>query len=126
MDKSEKEVDELIHQALTKEESEYFDKLGEQNIPQMVTGLFRGKLAWMNVLMAVVSLLIFALAFYTFTEMLATEVVSDKLEWMTYTILAFIAMALLKTWGWNQIDKNALLREIKRLEFQISLLKKEN
>ena len=60
----------------------------------------------------------------TFTELLATEVLNDKLEWMTYTILGFVAMALMKTWGWNQFDKNALLREIKHLEFQISLLKK--
>ena len=124
MDKSEKEVDKLIHEALSMEESEYFDQLSEQNIPQMVTGLFKGKLAWMNVLMVIITLVVFGLTVYTFTELLATEVLNDKLEWMTYTILGFVAMALLKTWGWNQFDKNALLREIKRLEFQISLLKK--
>jgi uncharacterized membrane protein len=124
MDKSEKEVDKLIHKAFSMEESEYFDKLGEQNIPQMVTGLFSGRLAWMNVLIAIITLVVFGLTVRSFVEMLNTEVINDKLEFMTYSILGFIAMALLKTWGWNQIDKNALLREIKRLEFQISLLKK--
>jgi uncharacterized membrane protein len=124
MDKSEKEVDKLIHEAFSMEESEYFDKLGEQNIPQMVTGLFSGRLAWMNVLIAIITLVVFGLTVRSFVEMLNTEVINDKLEFMTYSILGFIAMALLKTWGWNQIDKNALLREIKRLEFQISLLKK--
>ena len=124
MDKSEKEVDKLIHEAFSMEESEYFFQLGEQNVPQMMSGLFKGKLAWMNVLMIIITLIIFVLTVFTFTELLATEVLNDKLEWITYTILGFVAMALMKTWGWNQFDKNALLREIKRLEFQISLLKK--
>lgn len=124
MDKSEKEVDKLIHEAFSMEESEYFDQLGEQNVPQMMFGLFKGKLAWMNTLIVVIQLALFGVTIYTLTEFLGTEIMNDKLEWMTYTILGFIGMALLKTWGWNQIDKNALLREIKRLEFQISLLKK--
>ncbi len=126
MNKSEKEVDDLIHQALSKEEAEYFDQLGEQNIPQMLFGLFKGKLAWMNILMSIITLGVFAFTARSFIEMLNTEVLNDKLELMTYSILGFVAMALLKTWGWNQIDKNALLREIKRLEFQISLLKKKD
>ena len=41
MDKSEKEVDQLIHEAFSIEESEYFDQLGEQNVPQMMSGLFK-------------------------------------------------------------------------------------
>ena len=121
MNKSEKEIDNLIHQALNKEEAEYFDQLGEQNIPQMVFGLFSGKLAWMNVLMVIITLGVFGLTVYAFIEMLGTDQTNDKLEWMTYSILGFVAMSLLKTWGWNQIDKNALMREIKRLEFQISI-----
>jgi uncharacterized membrane protein len=124
MDKSEKEVDKLIHEAFSMEESEYFDQLGEQNVPQMMFGLFKGKLAWMNTLIVVIQLALFGVTIYTLTEFLGTEILNDKLEWMTYTILGFIGMALLKTWGWNQIDKNALMREIKRIEFQISLLKK--
>ncbi|WP_339609081.1 DUF6768 family protein [uncultured Roseivirga sp.] len=32
---------------------------------------------------------------------------------------------LFKIWSWNQMDKNSLLREIKRLEFQVSLLGKK-
>ena len=122
MNNSEKEIDELIHQALSKEEAEYFDQLGEQNIPQMLIGFFTGKLAWMNVLISIITLAVFGLTIYTMIEMFAAEVINDKLEWMTFSILGFVMMALLKTWGWNQMDKNALMREIKRLEYQVSLL----
>ncbi len=125
MNNSDKEVDDLIHQALSKEEAAYFEKMGEQNIPQQVFSLFKGKNKWMNVLMVGMNLIVFAVAVYTFINMLDAEVINDKLEWMFYTLISFMAMSLLKSWGWNQMDKNALMREIKRLEYQVSLLKQD-
>lgn len=125
MNKSDKEIDELIHQALSKEEAAYFDQMGEQNIPQMLIGLFRGKNAWMNIVIAIMTLVIFAVSVYCFLEMLEAEVIEIKLEWMFYTLIGFMGMMLLKIWGWNQLDKNATIREIKRLEYQISLLKQQ-
>ena len=124
MNNSDKEVDDLI-QALSKEEAAYFEKMGEQNIPQQVFSLFKGKNKWMNVLMVGMNLIVFAVAVYTFINMLDAEVINDKLEWMFYTLISFMAMSLLKSWGWNQMDKNALMREIKRLEYQVSLLKQD-
>jgi len=122
MNKSEKEFDDLIQEALSKEEAEYFSQLGEQNVPQMVLGLFKGKNSWLNILIAVINIAAFGVAVFTFIQMLNTTDTNDKLEWMFYTIICFIMMVLLKIWSWNQLDKNALIREIKRLEYQVSLL----
>lgn len=123
--KNKEEVDDLIHQALSKEEAAFFDQMGEQNIPQQLLGLFRGKNSWMNVVMAIMNLVVVVLAIYTFINMLNTEVINDKLEWMFYSLVCFMIMVLFKLWGWNQMDKNVLMREIKRLEYQVSLMKKE-
>lgn len=125
MNDSEKEMDDLIHQALTKEEAAYYDQLGEQNMPQMILGLFKGKNSWITVVMFVFNLVVLGLSIYTFVEMLNTDVIVDKLEWAFYTLIGFITMSLLKIYNWNQMDKNAMLREIKRLEFQVSLLGKK-
>lgn len=125
MNKSDKEVDDLIHEALSQEEAKYFDELGEQNIPQQVFSLFQGKNKWMNVLMVFMNLAVFGVAVYTFINMLDAEGINEKLDWMFYTLIAFMAMSLLKMWGWNQMDKNVLMREIKRLEYQVSLLKRK-
>lgn len=125
MKKSDKEIDELIHSALSKEEADYFDQLGEQNIPQQLFGLLRGKNSWMNWVMIIMHVIVLAIAVWTFTEMLATDVVGEKLEWMFYTIVCFLVMVMFKLWGWNQMDKNAVLREVKRLEYQVSLLKQQ-
>ncbi|MFY0593138.1 DUF6768 family protein [Roseivirga sp.] len=126
MSKSDKEIDQMIHEALSKEEAEYFDKMGEQNIPQQLFSLFKGKNWWMNVLMVIMNVVVLAIAVYTFIHMLDAEVIDEKLEWMFYTLISFMAMMLFKLWGWNQMDKNVLMREIKRLEYQVSLMKKEN
>lgn len=125
MNKSDKEIDELIHEALTKEEAAYFDQMGEQNIPQQLFGLLKGKNSWMNWVMIVMHLVMLATAIWTFTNMLGTEVMAEKIEWMFYTIVCFLVMMMFKLWGWNQMDKNVVLREVKRLEYQISLLKQQ-
>ena len=125
MDKSDKELDQLIQQALSREEAEYFEKLGQQNIPQQLIGLFRGKNSWMNIVISVMHLVVLAIATWTFTEMLKTDIMVEKLEWMFYTIICFMSMMLFKLWGWNQMDKNVVLREVKRLEYQIALLQAE-
>lgn len=125
MDKSEKELDQLIQQALSREEAEYFEQLGQQNLPQQLIGLFRGKNSWMNIVISIMHLVVLGIAAWTFTEMLKTEVMGEKLEWMFYTIICFMSMMLFKLWGWNQMDKNMVLREVKRLEYQIALLQAE-
>ncbi len=125
MNKTDKEIDALIHEALNKEEAEYFDKLGEQNVPQMLGGLFRGKNSWLNIYVLIMQLIIFGVTVWTFLEFLGAEEMMQKMEWMFYTLLGWIATAMLKQWSWNQMDKNELKREIKRLEYQLSLLGKK-
>lgn len=125
MNKSEKEIDHLIQEALSKEEAAYYAELGEQNMPQKLLSLFRGKNSWLNVVIMLISLVVLSLSIYCFIEMLNTDVISDKLEWAFYALIGFMSNILFKIWSWNQMDKNSLLREIKRLEFQVSLLGKK-
>ncbi|MFT6054408.1 MAG: hypothetical protein ACJAS3_000516 [Roseivirga sp.] len=125
MKNSENEIDDLIHQALNKEEAAYFDQLGEQNLPEMVFGLFKGRNAWLNIVMVTMTMVILGIMIYTIIAMLNAENIEDKIEWVFYSLIAFITLALLKIWSWNQIDKNSMLREMKRLEFQVALLQSE-
>lgn len=125
MKKSENEIDDLIHQALNKEEAAYYDQLGEQNLPQMVFGLFKGRNGWLNVVMVIMTFAILGVMIFTIIEMLKAEDLGDKMEWMFYSLLGFITIVLMKIWSWNQLDKNTILREMKRLEYQVALLQSE-
>ena len=46
----------------------------------------------------------------------------DMLMWAGATILCLSAVSMLKVWYWMELQKNSLLREIKRLELQIAHL----
>ena len=125
MNKSEKEFDAIIQEALTKEEAQYFEQMGEQNLPQMLIGLYKGKNSWLNVVIMVMTFVVLGIGIYTFIQMLNATETNLKIEWMFYTILCFINISMLKIYSWNQLDKNALIREIKRLEYQVALLNKK-
>ncbi|HEY9117281.1 MAG TPA: DUF6768 family protein [Roseivirga sp.] len=125
MNKSEKEFDVIIQEALTKEEAQYFEQMGEQNLPQMLIGLYKGKNSWLNVVIMVMTFVVLGIGIYTFIQMLNATETNLKIEWMFYTILCFINISMLKIYSWNQLDKNALIREIKRLEYQVALLNKK-
>ncbi|MFT7057342.1 MAG: hypothetical protein ACJAR3_002988 [Roseivirga sp.] len=91
----------------------------------MVFGLFKGRNAWLNIVMVTMTMVILGIMIYTIIAMLNAENIEDKIEWVFYSLIAFITLALLKIWSWNQIDKNSMLREMKRLEFQVALLQSE-
>ncbi|MBT8254620.1 MAG: hypothetical protein HKN00_05590 [Flavobacteriaceae bacterium] len=115
-------IDELIREALSEEEAKFYDELDEQNLFEMVGGLFTGKLKWIMVLMNVVMFLVFILFIYCVIQFLKAEDTVMLIKWTAGGILCLNAVTLLKLFDWMQINKNVLLREIKRLELQLSSL----
>ena len=46
----------------------------------------------------------------------------ELLKWAGGTLIFLIGVSMLKIFAWMQMDKKALMRELKRLEIQISSL----
>ena len=122
MDKDIKKIDALIEQALTEEERTYFHQLDEQNLWQMFGGLFRGKLGWVSVMALIMTTTFFVLFVIAVVRFIQTDDLLEAIKWGVGTIIFFLATQVLKVWQWMQLDKNVLLRELKRLEYQISIL----
>ena len=116
------DIDKLIKETLSQEEAKFYQDLEEQNLFQMVVGLFRGKNKWMIVLMNVVNLVFFALFVYCVVQFFGTEVTNELIMWGLGAFACLTVVGMLKLFVWMQMDKNALLREIKRLELQVSSL----
>jgi len=116
------EIDKLIKETLTQEEAKFYDELDEQNVFQMVGGLFSGKNKWIIILMNVVTLVFFALFVYCAIQFFDTENTNELIKWGIGGFVCLITVSMLKLFAWMQMDKNALLREIKRLELQVSSL----
>ena len=116
------DIDKLIKETLSQEEAKFYEDLEEQNLFQMVAGLFKGKNSWMIILMNIINLAFFALFVYCVVQFFDTEVTNQLIKWGMGAFACLTVVGMLKLFVWMQMDKNALLREIKRLEIQVSSL----
>ena len=116
------DIDKLIKETLTEEESKFYDELDEQNVLQMVGGLFQGKNKWIMYMMNFMTLVFFALFIYCVVQFFEVESTKELLKWGIGSIVFLLGVSMLKVFAWMQMDKNAILREMKRLELQVSSL----
>ncbi|PHR72211.1 MAG: hypothetical protein COA67_05220 [Lutibacter sp.] len=116
------EIDKLIKETLTEEEAKFYDELDEQNVFQMVLGIFKGKNKWIMLMMNIMTLIFFGLFIYCLVQFFNTDVTNELIKWSIGGLMFLLAVSMLKMFSWMQMDKNALLRELKRLELQISSL----
>ncbi|UCD61868.1 MAG: hypothetical protein JSV59_04685 [Flavobacteriaceae bacterium] len=122
MTKKTEKIDELIKETLSKEEAAFYDDLEEQNLIGKIGEVYRGKLGWLAAIMNVVHLLMFMAFIYCTVRFFNTDSTNELIKWASAGFLSMIAMGMLKLFVWLQMDKNDILRELKRLELQISTL----
>ncbi|WP_353778407.1 DUF6768 family protein [Winogradskyella sp. 3972H.M.0a.05] len=116
------DIDKLIKETLTEEETKFYDELDEQNMFQMLEGLFQGKLKWLIIMINVVMVFMFAFFVYCAIQFFNTEDVKELIKWSVLGFFCLTSIGMLKLFAWMQMDKNAILREIKRIEIQVSSL----
>ena len=113
------DIDKLIKETLTKEEAKFYDDLDEQNVFQMLVGLFKGKNSWIMYVMNFMTLVFFAAFIICVIKFFDTENTNELIKWSVGGVISLLAVSMLKLFAWLQMDKNALLRELKRLELQM-------
>ncbi|WP_297793489.1 DUF6768 family protein [uncultured Eudoraea sp.] len=124
MNKKKEKIDELIKATLSKEESAFYDDLEEQNLIGKIGEVYKGKLGWLAAIMNVVHLLMFMAFIYCIFQFFSTDNTNELIKWASAGFLSMIVMGMLKLFVWMQMDKNDILRELKRLELQIAMLNK--
>ena len=122
MNKDIEKIDELIKEALTKEEAAFYDELEEQNLLEKVGGVFRGKYGWIAIIMNIVNLIIFGFTIYCAIQLFNTDVTNELIKWSLGIVFGALFMSMIKLYVWMQMDKNDILRELKRIELQIATL----
>ncbi len=122
MKNSKEEIDELIKETLTKEEAKFYDELEEKGLFGKLGALHRGKLGWLAIIMNIVHLLVFGVFVYFVVQFFNTEETNELIKYASGGFLCLVFMGMIKLFMWMQMDKNDILRELKRLELQISVL----
>ena len=116
------DIDQLIKDTLSEEEAKFYDALDEQNLFQMLGGLFKGKNSWLALVLNIIIAIVFGLLIYCIIKTFDTDNTNDLIQWVGGVILCFFMISMLKLYMWMQMHRNALMREMKRMELQISSL----
>ncbi len=122
MKTNKEDIDKLIKETLTQEEAKFYDELEEQNLFQMLAGIFKGKNTWLAIILNIMNIIIFGFLIYCIIQTMDVEKTNDLILWVGAIILCFLTMSMIKIYMWMQMHKNAVIREIKRLELQVSSL----
>ena len=123
--KKEDNIDDLLKEALSKEDTKILKRIEDEGIFDLLASNFKGKLKWIAYY-TIVIILVFSIAmFYSLYKFLGATEVVELIQWGAGFFASMVIVGMLKTWHWMQMDRNALTREIKRLELQISMLIKK-
>lgn len=116
------DIDKLIRETLTAEEAKFYDDLDEEGLFDMVRGLFKGKLQWIIRMMIFINFMILGFCVYAIIQFFEATEIADMIKWAAATFIGMMMISMLKLFSWMQMNKNTLMREIKRLELLISSL----
>lgn len=114
------DIDKLIKETLTQEEAKFYDELEEQNFFEMIGGLFRGRNSWFLIFINAMQFVLAAVVIYCIFRFFQTDDTNELIKWGFGGTIFFIGIIQLKTIAFMQLNRNALTREIKRLELQVS------
>lgn len=116
-------LDRAIREALSKEDAEFLARFEDQSTPvgEMLDTL-KGRWALMNAFAAVMTFVLFGAFLYFVWQMLSAGDVREVVLWSVAVIFALLSVAMLKMYFFMEMNKNVLLREMKRLELQVARL----
>ena len=118
-------LDRKIEEALSADEAPLLGPLDEPPLLQQAAEAFRGKFGWMMVMASVATVAGVVFAVVSAIYFFRAQSVQEMIAWASGFGLGLIIAATSRLWGWMTLYKNAVLREVKRVELQLAWLASE-
>ena len=115
-------IDNLIGQAMTEEDRALLTSLGEPGYLTQAFGLFRGPHAWAMWLINIAGGAAFFIGAYAIWRLFGATDALVAVKWGVTALFLFQITMLCKMLTANRMESNRLLRELKRVELQVSML----
>jgi len=118
------EFDDKVREAL-ESESAQIDRMVAESSPGMVElafSVFKGRLFLLNISSAFVGLAFLILQVFCAIWFFNAETTQYQIMYATLFMFCGITLMMLKIWFWMVMNRNAVTREIKRLELRVSAM----
>lgn len=116
------EIDKLIEESLSEKDAKFYHELEEGGMFKQWFELYKGAFKGWAILITTIQLIFTVLTFYLGYAFFTEDISTDLIHFGGLFFIVFITVAMLKLWHWMQMDKNSILREMKRIEFQLAIL----
>ncbi len=118
-------IDDEIRAVLSAEEMAELENLtGEQGIFDMIGDSFRSKMRYWVLFLWAYMLTAFGFAVWATVRFLQATEPKELAVWAGLWLILVLAIMLGKIWYWMDVNKNTVVRELKRVELQIAFLAK--
>ena len=116
-------IDDLIGKALTEEDRALLASHAEPGYLAQAFGIFRGPMAGILWMVNIASGVAFIAGVYAIWRLFATTDAVMAVRWGVVALFLFQVTTLCKTLMGTRMEANRTLREIKRLELQLALVR---
>jgi hypothetical protein len=113
------DIDEKIRNALEIDQEVLKNSIDEPGFFEMLMQCHRGKNRWLGFMVFFDILVFTGIGGWALYEFFHAETLESKVGWSLLFMSSLIVIGLAKLWAWMQINKNIMVREIKRVELQL-------
>ena len=118
-------IDKLIHQALQTDDQQFASESSELGLIDAMTASFKGRSRWLVAMVFVFIFIYFGLLIFSGYQFFQAETAKTQIMWATGFLFCTHAVLGFKQWYWMELQKNAVTRELKRLELQVAQFRSE-
>ncbi|MEE9130653.1 MAG: DUF6768 family protein [Phycisphaerales bacterium] len=116
-------IDAKIRRALEATDADLADEFdGDQSMMEMVFDTFRGTQKWLTFLAIFWGLAFMAGSVFGIIQLFKAQEPREHILWALGVVFCLAAVSMMKVWFWMQMNRNSILREIKRVELQVARL----
>ncbi len=116
-------IDAKIRRALEATDTDLADEFdGDQSMMEMVFDTFRGTQKWLSFVAIFGGFVFMAGSVFGVIQLFKAQEPHEHILWALGVVFCFSAISMMKIWFWMQMNRNSILREIKRVELQVARL----
>ncbi len=116
-------IDERIKAELESEVKEIDAMVaGEEGLPGMLINSYKGGMRYWLVMVNIVTFIITIFMFWSIYEFWIAVSTDDRVFWGAIALAASLGQGMLKMWHFNEMNRQSIIREIKRVELAIERL----